>query len=1499
MKKQTAGIPKRVRILSLFLAVSMFFGLQGFEVLAETVSENAVKEQESITKGMDEEENGEEEREDNGSSVSGAEVPELRMGDEEGEQGDAAILTNPEHHCTKKDDGTDYTDYSYVWFGSYPQSEVTDSAVIASIDSAIAAGNGSGDTGNDVWVDGIKYRRISKTDTTYDGYFEEMPVSGGYRYFKWERIKWRVLQKNADTLFVVVDKAIDCKKYNDEYKSTTWETSTLRNWLNNGFYSTAFSSKEQSAIMTQNIVNEDNSVNGTEGGNDTSDKVYLLSVSEAVDKTYGFCDDSGVYSMSRRMGASDYANARGTERSSDSGYEGNCCWWLRSPGGDSNAAADVGNKGGVYRNGTLVYNYNYGVCPALHINLTSDLCLMEDDGTSGSGGEEAQPPEEVEPSEPSEGGINNPVYDKDNDTTKWSYVWFGSYPQSEVTDSAVIASIDSAIAAGNGSGDTGRDVWVDGIKYRRISKTDTNSEENFGSNDYRYFKWERMKWRVLQNDGETLFLMADKGLDCRAYNECDSEIDDTAITWETATLREWLNNSFYHTAFNGQEAGDIVQKTVYAEDNSNGAGNSVISGGNNTQDSIYLLSYSEVTNTEYGFKGEAPYSASRRLQPSDYAYVMGALSEAEYEGNCRWWLRSPGWREGYAAEVLYNGSASDVGMDADTSGWGCVVPVLHINLSSEYYCMEDDGTSGSGGGEVNQPIERADGDPLYNADSDTTEWSYIYFGSYPQTEVTGTELTTAITGAAYDSNGDAWVDGTRYRRLAQKDMEHTENFGDSAYRYFKWERLKWRILKNEGSTLFVMAEQAIDGGTYHSSKVAVTWEKSQSRSWLNDTFYKTAFTTGEQAAISQHTVKNESNPYSNMSGGNDTQDKIYLLSLQEATNPEYGFCEKYDIQSQTRRLQVSDYAFVRGISRLEGYGNNCMWWLRTPGTSQEETLMVLSRGGISLEDNSVHYYNIGYAPVMHIDTSALAYREEPAAPVHHCTKDSDTSGETDETEWSYVYFGSYPQSEVTGSAITSAIRGAAYDSNGDAWVNGTKYRRISVADTNYAGYFGNNTYRYFKWERIRWRVLENDGKTLFLMADNGLDCKSYHQQNVSVTWKDSDLRSWLNQTFYQAAFNQEERMAIAEQTVSNENNPYYGTAGGSATKDKVYLLSYGEAVNPSYGFCADGDTCSVGRRVSVSDYAHTMGASVAGDLSGGDETTYKEKCLWWLRTPGGPGEEGEVQNTMVYCSGEAGLTGSKVTYINLACVPVLHIKTDSALWMTKDDGTSGSGGGTVETPPVVDPPVTNPPTPTPTPNPTPNPPSSGDTKPISLSKPVLKVKRKSYDSVKLSWNQVSGAAGYHVYRSTKKNGSYKKIKTLSSTSFINKGLKQGKTYYYKVVAYRNGSASSTSAIVSKKIRKRPKTPKIKITKNSGKKTYTLWWGTLKDAKKVEVWRAAKKKGKYKKVNTISAVKYSGAIYSYAGKKGKFQYYYKVRSYYVEDGAKIYSKYSNIKGFGFK
>ena len=288
-----------------------------------------------------------------------------------------------------------------VWFGSYPQAEV-----VASRDNYTAVDKSllkSGDivensslysrlqnaTGwnanNDISIDGNKYRRMKKSDATYtssgSGYYN-WSDSDTWHYFKYEPIKWRVLKVDGNQAFLLSDIALDDQNYNTEYESITLETSTIRSWLNGygassnkqgndysskSFIGSVFSGGEKSAIVDTSVVNDDNTDYGTEGGNNTTDKIFLLSESETYGDNavpHGFVSSSGTYDEARRSKSSTYAKAMGTYSSTSDGYKGNCWWWLRSPGDSADYAAHV-----------IYYGYvnNYGYC----VHRSIDACCFE------------------------------------------------------------------------------------------------------------------------------------------------------------------------------------------------------------------------------------------------------------------------------------------------------------------------------------------------------------------------------------------------------------------------------------------------------------------------------------------------------------------------------------------------------------------------------------------------------------------------------------------------------------------------------------------------------------------------------------------------------------------------------------------------------------------------------------------------------------------------------------------------------------------------------------------------------------------------------------------------------------------------------------------------------------------------------------------------------------------------------------------------------------------
>lgn len=173
-----------------------------------------------------------------------------------------------------------------------------------------------------------------------------------------ENIEWLVLEKSDDKILLISKYALACKQYNTEYRNTTWESCSLRQWLNNDFINVAFSDDEKELIPTVTVSADDNPKYNTNPGNATQDQVFLLSITEA--NKY-FSSDSA-----RKCKPTDYAVANGAYV-----YSGNCFWWLRSPGLTQTQAADVNYRCDVSELGCAIIRSNVAVRPALWINLDS------------------------------------------------------------------------------------------------------------------------------------------------------------------------------------------------------------------------------------------------------------------------------------------------------------------------------------------------------------------------------------------------------------------------------------------------------------------------------------------------------------------------------------------------------------------------------------------------------------------------------------------------------------------------------------------------------------------------------------------------------------------------------------------------------------------------------------------------------------------------------------------------------------------------------------------------------------------------------------------------------------------------------------------------------------------------------------------------------------------------------------------------------------------------
>ncbi len=367
--------------------------------------------------------------------------------------------------------------------------------------------------------------------------------------------------------------------------------------------------------------------------------------------------------------------------------------------------------------------------------------------------------------------------------------------------------------------------------------------------------------------------------------------------------------------------------------------------------------------------------------------------------------------------------------------------------------------------------------------------------------------------------------------------------------------IRWRVLSVEGDDAFLMADQAIESRPFDEEGSAVTWEKCSLRKWLNEDFIKEAFTEEEQAAIMETTVVNKDNEEYNTEAGADTQDKIYLLSIDEAADTQYGF-EESDKAAFHRTSPAREVAQTMYSS--EAY-NAFFWWLRSPGKEN-----CVSNVGMAGDGDSEGTFAQTYGavrPVLHLKLSD---------PIWEKAEKLEVQGQM-MSVWDCVTFGNYWQESVAETASTEK-------------------------------------------QPIKWRVLSVEGNDAFLLADEGLDNKPYHGEMTETSWENCSLRAWLNDTFMRDAFTEEEQDAIKITTVSNSNkeNPdeSIDSDGGADTQDRIYLLSAAEAANTAYGFDDRFYGMSRTREAKTTAYAYDQGAFASWIEE------IDDNGKWWLRSPG-------------------------------------------------------------------------------------------------------------------------------------------------------------------------------------------------------------------------------------------------------------------------------------------
>lgn len=165
------------------------------------------------------------------------------------------------------------------------------------------------------------------------------------------------------------------------------------------------------------------------------------------------------------------------------------------------------------------------------------------------------------------------------------------------------------------------------------------------------------------------------------------------------------------------------------------------------------------------------------------------------------------------------------------------------------------------------------------------------------------------------------------------------------------EPIYWEVVSEENGRMLVVSRYILDFQHYNNTKSHVTWEECTLRAWLNGDFIDTAFTEEERAQILSVTLTNPDNSYSDADCGNDTEDQVFCLSVDEIfENFEYNqWDEEYeDGHFQVLLTEATPYAIAQGVipreisssdysENLTSFGytedslgvNSGYWWLRS------------------------------------------------------------------------------------------------------------------------------------------------------------------------------------------------------------------------------------------------------------------------------------------------------------------------------------------------------------------------------------------------------------------------------------------------------------------------------------------------------------------------------------------------------------------------------------------
>ncbi|MDR7855208.1 DUF6273 domain-containing protein [Tissierella sp.] len=170
----------------------------------------------------------------------------------------------------------------------------------------------------------------------------------------------------------------------------------------------------------------------------------------------------------------------------------------------------------------------------------------------------------------------------------------------------------------------------------------------------------------------------------------------------------------------------------------------------------------------------------------------------------------------------------------------------------------------------------------------------------------------------------------------------------------------WRVLDMQNNTALIITEEIIEHRSYHDAYKDITWADCALRKYLNGEFYDN-FNTADKSRIIPVINKNPDNQWYGSKGGADTEDSIFLLSIEEVCKYFGDSSSNLYNRGKNQRywFQRKDENNSKRIARIQGKEGAWWWWLRSPGRVNVKAVYIFGTdGNIGIQGNNILKGNI-------------------------------------------------------------------------------------------------------------------------------------------------------------------------------------------------------------------------------------------------------------------------------------------------------------------------------------------------------------------------------------------------------------------------------------------------------------------------------------------------------------------------------------------------------------